>query len=143
MTPSASILVLTAVPLDDLAADTLPKVLIGRADDHLLDPRVGRGHHRCAGQTVVRLNLHHRPDHHTQGPQRILQQVELRRSSGSIPALDLYVGHTSLRNDSITWSVATPTWVAPSCSLVNTDWTTPRVAPIATPALSRCPGRGA
>ncbi len=35
----------------------------------------------------------------------------------------------------MTWSVATPTCVAPSCSMVNSDWTTPRVAPISTPSL--------
>ena len=32
-------------------------------------------------------------------------------STGSMPALDLYAGYTSLRNDSITVSNAAPRWV--------------------------------
>ena len=72
-------LVLTAVQLDDLAADALPEVLVGRADDHLLDPWVGRGDHGCAGQAVVRLDVHHRPDRDAECPQRVLQPVELRQ----------------------------------------------------------------
>jgi hypothetical protein len=31
------------------------------------------------------------------------------------------VGHRSLRNDSITWSVATATWVAPSSNMESTE----------------------
>jgi hypothetical protein len=39
----------------------------------------------------------------------------------------LYVGQRSLRNDSMTVSVATPTWVAPSPMRPSTERSTPRV----------------
>ncbi len=34
----------------------------------------------------------------------------------------------------MTWSVATPMWVAPSASMLTTDRTTPRAAPISVPS---------
>ena len=51
-------------------------------------------------------------------------------SAGSIPSPVLYPGHSSLRNDSMTWSVATPTCVAPPSSIWATEWSTPATAPI-------------
>ena len=60
--------------------------------------------------------------------------------SGSMPAPVLYPGHRSLRNDSITWSVATPTWVAPSPSSWSTEPTTPLTAATSCPAALRCGG---
>ena len=44
-----------------------------------------------------------------------------------MPSPFLYVGQRSLRNDSMTWSVATPMCVAPSSSIMNTLFTTARV----------------
>ncbi len=61
-------------------------------------------------------------------------------SSGSTPALVLYPGHMSLRNDSITWSVATPICVAPSSSSPRTEPRTPRTASTSMPSSSRWPG---
>ena len=55
-------------------------------------------------------------------------------SSGATPSPVLYPGHRSLRKDSTTWSVATPTWVAPSLSMVSIDDSTPRTAPISPPS---------
>src|ERR1019366_2561333 len=46
----------------------------------------------------------------------------------------------SLRNDSMTWSVATPTCVAPSPSIPRTDPTTPLTAATSSPAELRCGG---
>ena len=51
-----------------------------------------------------------------------------RSSSGGIPSLVLYPGHRSLRKLSITWSDATPTWVAPSCMSCRVDESTPCTA---------------
>ena len=55
-------------------------------------------------------------------------------STGSIPALVLYPAHISFRNDSTTWSVATPTCVAPPEIIPSTESTTPRTAPTSTPS---------
>ena len=62
------------------------------------------------------------------------------RRSGSTPAPVLYPGQSSLRNDSITWSVATPRWVAPSSRIVMMVPSTPRTAPTSSPRGSRCDG---
>ena len=58
-----------------------------------------------------------------------------------MPALVLYPGHRSLRNDSMTWSVATPTWVAPSSSSWSTVPSAPRVAATSCPSAVTCEGR--
>ena len=42
-----------------------------------------------------------------------------------MPSLVLYPTHRSLRNDSTTWSVATPTCVAPCSSMPSTEPTHP------------------
>src|SRR5439155_15439034 len=47
----------------------------------------------------------------------------------------------SFRNDSMTWSVATPTWVAPSSSSVSTEPTTPLVAATSWSSRFTCCGR--
>src|SRR5205814_6196174 len=57
-------------------------------------------------------------------------------SVSGTPADVLYVGHISLRDDSMTWSVATPTWVAPSATSWSTEPSTPLVA-AAFPTSSR------
>ena len=51
------------------------------------------------------------------------------RSAGSTPAPVLYPGQRSLRNDSITWSVATPTCVDPVSIICSTECSTPAAAP--------------
>ena len=59
-------------------------------------------------------------------------------SNSGTPSPVLYPGHRSLRNDSMTWSVATPTCDAPALSIESTDCTTPRTAPTSPPsALTR------
>ena len=50
-------------------------------------------------------------------------------STGSIPAPVLYSGQRSFRNDSITWSVATPRWVPPPSMVSSTVCSTPATAP--------------
>ena len=55
-TPSASIrMSRAAVELHDLAADALPEILVGRADDHLLDPRGRRPRPRRRSRARRRL----------------------------------------------------------------------------------------
>jgi hypothetical protein len=49
-------------------------------------------------------------------------------SAGSTPAPVLYPGHRSFRNDSITWSVATPMCVASPSIMPSTVPSTPRTA---------------
>ena len=63
------------------------------------------------------------------------------RMAGSRPSPVLYPSYSSLRNDSMTWSVATPTWVAPSSRRVTMLRSTPRVAPTSSPAWLTCDGR--
>ena len=55
-------------------------------------------------------------------------------SASGTPSPVLYPGHRSLRNDSMTWSVATPTWDAPPATMDSTDCTTPRTAPTSPPS---------
>ncbi len=70
--------VLAAIELDDAGArDALPEVLVGRADDHLLDAGVVPRHGRRTGQRVVRLELDHRPDHHAERGERLLERPRL------------------------------------------------------------------
>ena len=67
-----------AIELDDpIAAHALRQVLVRRAHDHLLDPRVGRGHLGRRAQRVVGLELDHGPDDHPEGAERVLQRLEL------------------------------------------------------------------
>ena len=42
----------------------------------------------------------------------------------------------------MTWSVATPTWVAPCSSIISTMPSTPRAAATSMPSASRCDGHG-
>ena len=58
-----------------------------------------------------------------------------------MPEPSLYPAHRSLRNDSMTWSVATPMWVAPSSSRVRHVPTTPRAAATSMPSAAMCSGR--
>ena len=53
-----------------------------------------------------------------------------------MPAPVLYPSKISLRKLSMTWSVATPTWVAPDSRRRAMLSTTPRAAPISMPAGS-------
>src|SRR6266516_2409076 len=50
-------------------------------------------------------------------------------SPGSMPAPVLYSDQSALRKDSMTWSVATPMWVAPCSIISNTECSTPPTAP--------------
>ena len=68
---------LPPVELHDLAADTLPEVLVGRADHHLLDAFVGARDDRRARERVVGLEVDHRPHGHAEGAERVLQHREL------------------------------------------------------------------
>src|SRR5580700_12259058 len=61
-------------------------------------------------------------------------------NSGGTPSLVLYPGYKSFRNDSTTWSVATPMWVAPRSSMDRTEVRTPRTAPISWPFASFAAG---
>ena len=77
-------LALATVELDHpLAADALPQVLVRRADHHLLDAIVGRGHLGRRAERVVGLVLDHGPGGDTHRHQRVLEDrglvQELRR----------------------------------------------------------------
>ena len=69
-----------------LPTHTLGQVLVGRADEDLLDTRDRLRPRRPHGQRVVGLELDHRPHHHAQRLERLLQERKLRRSSGSTPS---------------------------------------------------------
>ena len=103
-TPASSMMTLRPpVQLDDAgAADALREVLVGRADQHLLDARIRRRPHRRRGQRVVRLELDHRPDHDAERRERLLEQRELREEIGVDAGAGLVAGPESLRNDSMT-----------------------------------------
>ena len=66
------------VELHDLAADALAEVLVGCADDHLLDALVGGRDRGRARERVVGLVLDHRPHRDAERGQRVLEQRELR-----------------------------------------------------------------
>src|SRR2546425_792336 len=67
-----------AIELDDtVTAHALRQVLVRRADDDLLDARVGGGHGGRGGERVVGLELDHGPDHHAERAQRVLERLEL------------------------------------------------------------------
>ena len=73
-------------------ADALRHVLVRRQDHHPLDagivgPARGRG-----GQRVVGLELDHRPDDAADGPQRVLDERELRQQLGRHAGLGLVAG---------------------------------------------------
>ena len=80
--PHARLVALLAPPpieLDHpLAPHALRQVLVRRADDDLLHPRIGRRDRRRRGQGVVGLELDHGPDDHAQRAQRLLERLELR-----------------------------------------------------------------
>ena len=113
----------------------LGEVLVRGAHEDLLHRPVVGGHGRGRGQGVVGFELHHGPDHHPQRHQGGFEEGELGHEQlGSTPSPVLYPGHMSLRKDSTTWSVATPTWVARAASIDSTDCTTPRTAPTSPPS---------
>ena len=60
----------------------------GRADDHAFDPRVPSGRDRRGSQRIVRLELHHRPDHNARRREDVFEQRELRQQVG----LDAFAG---------------------------------------------------
>ncbi len=61
-----------------LPAHALRQVLVRRADDDLLHPRIGRRDRRGGGEGVVGLELDHGPDDHAQRAERLLERRELR-----------------------------------------------------------------
>ncbi len=68
-----------AVELDDASPlDALRQVLVGRADEHALDPRILGGPGRGGAKRVVGLDLDHRPDAHAERGQHLFEQRELR-----------------------------------------------------------------
>ncbi len=74
--------IFTPVELHDLPADALSEVLVGRADDRLLDPPITAGDGRRRGQRVVGLVLHHRPHRDAERLQGRLQERELGEQLG-------------------------------------------------------------
>ena len=60
----------------------LGEVLVGRADEDLLDARVGREAERCRRQRVVRLELDHRPERDPERDDRLLRHGELGQEVG-------------------------------------------------------------
>ena len=67
-----------AVELDDaMADDALGEVLVGGADQHLVDATVVRRHRRRRREGVVGLELDHRPDPNAEGLEGLLEQGEL------------------------------------------------------------------
>ena len=121
-----------------------PEVLVGRADDHLLDAVVGGRDRGRGAERVVGLELDHRPHRDAQRRQRVLEQRELRLRSGSMPGAVLVrrptgrCGTTRSRGR----SRRRGGWRRPRASS-SIDATTARVAPTSTPSASRWPGRGA
>ena len=103
-------------------------------------PRVLGGHRGRGGEGVVRLLGDHGPDRDAERLERLLEQRELRHELGVDSRTGLVAGPQSFRKDSITWSVATPTWVAPSSRIVTTVPSTPPTAPTSCPVESRREG---
>ena len=64
-----------------------------------------------------------------------------RQSARSMPSPVLYPGQSSLRKDSMTWSVATPRCVAPPSSICSTVWSTPATAPMGGSVFPSLPAR--
>ena len=71
-------LALATVELHDpLASDTLPEVLVGCDDQHLIDPFIGVGNCGGGSQCVVGLVRHHRPDGEAGGHERFFHHRNL------------------------------------------------------------------
>ena len=69
---------LTAIHLhDSRAADALCQILVGSADEHLLDAAVDRRCHRRRRERIIGFELHHRPDDDAQCAERFLEQRKL------------------------------------------------------------------
>ncbi len=67
-----------AVELDNpLGDDALGQVLVGSADEHLVDAGVFLGNGSSGRESVVGLELDHRPDSHSERLERLLQEWEL------------------------------------------------------------------
>src|SRR2546429_2894762 len=109
-------LALAAVGLDDAVPDhALAQILVGRADDDLLDLSRLCGPNGGRRERVVGLELLHRPDHHAHVAQRVLERMELREQvrldafAGFIarPEIiakrfnDVVGGHTDVRRASL------------------------------------------
>ena len=62
--------------------DALGEVLVGRADPHALDARVGRRERGGRGEPVVGLVLDERPHREAGRGERLLERVELRAQRG-------------------------------------------------------------
>ena len=60
----------------------LRQVLVGRADEHPLDPRVGPGDRGRGGHRVVGFELEHRPDGHAERDEGVLEDRELHQQLG-------------------------------------------------------------
>ncbi len=92
----------------------------------------------AAAQGVVGFELAIGPHGDARGGEGFFEQRELRaEGAGSIPSPVLYPGHRALRNDSMTWSVATPMCVAPRRRNPSMDVSTPRTTAISRPCASR------
>ena len=64
------------------ASHALRQVLVGCADQHLLDARIRRRLHRRRGQRIVRLVFDHGPDRDPERLQHFFEQPELRQEVG-------------------------------------------------------------
>ena len=94
---------LAPIELEHLAADALTEVLVGRADDDLVDPLIG-GRDAAAAEPSAS-SASSSTIGHTATPRaskRLLEQRELREQQGIDPRAVLYVSQRSLRNDSMT-----------------------------------------
>jgi hypothetical protein len=77
---------------DPRLGHALREVLVGRADQHLLDSAVGSGMLGRGGQGVVGLLLDHRPDANAKRLDRLLEQRELRQEIRVDPGTRLVEG---------------------------------------------------
>jgi len=64
----------------------LRQIFIRRADDHAIHARVARGNRGGGRKCIVRLELDHRPDHHTRRGEGFFEQIELSQKIGSMPS---------------------------------------------------------
>ncbi|MEZ5166016.1 MAG: hypothetical protein R2695_05815 [Acidimicrobiales bacterium] len=75
-----------------VGGDALGEVLVGRADDHLLDPGIGRRHRRPGGEAVVGLVHHLRPHREARQIEQLLDLRELSEQVGFDTAAVLVAG---------------------------------------------------
>ncbi len=125
---------------DPISYDALTEIFVWGTDEHLSHAIVLGCFGGGGGEGIVRLIFDHGPHDDSHGFEPLLEKRELGEQLGRNAFAGFVSGIEIVAESFLTWSVATPRWVAPRSIMDKTEVRTPRTAAISWPFRSAAAG---